>query len=364
MNGLALCSGGGGLEAGLHIAIPNYRTVCAVERQAYAAAAFVAWLEASGLGACPVWDDLATFDPVPWRDAVDIVSAGFPCQPYSNAGKGLGEYDPRDGWPHVIRIVRTLMPTVVVFENVAALLTRGYERIKRNLEGISYTVAEGIYSAAEVGAPHLRERLFVVGVLADSSRGYGPWRTRIERGSASGRATAGRAGQAVADAERCAISAGPERPGREARTDPDRCGKGAVVAHPQGDGRPEGGTEHEGQQGRSRVAICGTDNANTCSLVSPNEQGLERRCGHERTTDDAITSWPWPAGRGAVQYDWEKPRLVESGMGRAINGVGSGNEQLYLLGNGVVPVAAAMAVVDLWRKLVNQGAILAAGGGR
>ncbi|MDR3361860.1 MAG: hypothetical protein LBO64_03330 [Desulfovibrio sp.] len=69
--GLALCAGGGGLELGLHLVMPGlYRTVCAVERQAYAAACLVAFMEKTGMGACPVWDDVATFDPRPWRGII------------------------------------------------------------------------------------------------------------------------------------------------------------------------------------------------------------------------------------------------------------------------------------------------------
>lgn len=62
MNGLALCTGSGGLEAALHIVIPEYRAICAVERQAYAASCLVAWMEKTSLGPPVVWDDITTFD--------------------------------------------------------------------------------------------------------------------------------------------------------------------------------------------------------------------------------------------------------------------------------------------------------------
>ena len=75
--GLSLCSGAGGLELGLHLALPGYRAVGHVERETYAAAILVARMEEATLDCAPVWDDVASFDGRPWRNAVDIVTAGF-----------------------------------------------------------------------------------------------------------------------------------------------------------------------------------------------------------------------------------------------------------------------------------------------
>ena len=285
MNGLALCTGGGGLEAGLHIVFPEYRTVCAVERQAYAAAAFVEWMEKTGMGACPVWDDVTTFDPEPWRGLVDILSAGYPCQPFSYAGKGLCENDPRHLWPYIIRNIRALMPPVVWLENVKAHLTRGFNTVRDDLERIGYRVTAGIFSAAEVGAPHLRERLFILGLLANS------------------------------DGLRAGLC--PERQ--------------------EGFGF-----------GRSGDAGCE-------ELGNTHSERLQGRARDEGTIDDTPAIWPWPAGRGSEQHPWEKPRLVKSGMGGTTHGVGTRNEQLLMLGNGVVPVAGALAFVALWRELNANG---------
>lgn len=76
MNGLALCAGVGGLELGLRIAIGDgFRTVCFVEREAYAAATLVARMEDQSLDRAPIWDDIATFDGAMWRGKVDLISA-------------------------------------------------------------------------------------------------------------------------------------------------------------------------------------------------------------------------------------------------------------------------------------------------
>ena len=92
--GLSLCSGAGGIDLGLTLALPGYRAVGHVERETYAAATLVARMEDAALDHAPLWDDIATFDGKPWRGAVDIVSAGYPCQPFSVAGKRRGADDP------------------------------------------------------------------------------------------------------------------------------------------------------------------------------------------------------------------------------------------------------------------------------
>jgi DNA (cytosine-5)-methyltransferase 1 len=100
LHALSLCAGAGGIDLGLTIACPTYRTVCYVEREAYAAATLVARMEDKALDCAPVWDDVGTFDGRPWRGAVDILTGGCPCQPFSVAGKRKGVDDPRHLWPH------------------------------------------------------------------------------------------------------------------------------------------------------------------------------------------------------------------------------------------------------------------------
>ncbi len=160
--GLSLCAGAAGLDLGLHIALPAYRTVCYVEREAYAAAVLVARMEDASLGRAPVWDDVATFDGRGWRGCVDIISAGYPCQPFSLAGHMRGSDDPRHLWPHIARVVRECAPPFVFLENVAHHLRLGFPEVARDLVGLGYRIAAGLFTAAEVGAPHRRERLFAL----------------------------------------------------------------------------------------------------------------------------------------------------------------------------------------------------------
>lgn len=168
MNGLALCAGIGGLELGIHLAVGDtYRTVCHVEREAYAAASLVARMEDETLDRAPVWDDLETFDGRPWCGKVDIVSAGFPCQPFSNAGKRRGTSDERWLWKDIARILGEVRPRYVFLENVRGILTPAQRdalgAVLGTLADLGYDAEWDVFSAAEVGASHRRERFFLLG---------------------------------------------------------------------------------------------------------------------------------------------------------------------------------------------------------
>jgi len=160
MYGLALCSGAGGLELGVSLAAPGYRAVCYVEGETYAAGVLAARMEEACLAPAPIWDDLRTFDGRPWRGIVDIVTAGYPCQPFSLAGKQRGERDPRYLWPDVKRVIGEVKPALVFCENVSAHLSNGFDIVARDMEALGYRVAAGVFTAWAVGAPHQRERLF------------------------------------------------------------------------------------------------------------------------------------------------------------------------------------------------------------
>lgn len=169
LHGLALCAGIGGLELGIKLACPRFRTVCYVEGEAYAASVLAARMGDKTLDQAPIWDDVRSFDGHPWRGLVDIVTAGYPCQPFSVAGKGLGEKDPRHLWPDIARIIAEVRPARVFCENVAAHLSKGFGTVARDMEEMDYTVAAGVFTAWAVGAPHQRERLFWLATNTDST---------------------------------------------------------------------------------------------------------------------------------------------------------------------------------------------------
>jgi DNA (cytosine-5)-methyltransferase 1 len=110
--------------------------------------------------------DVKQFDGSAWRGRVDIISGGFPCQPYSAAGKRMGKDDERHLWPEMLRIIREAAPAYVVGENVRGLTNWNggvvFEEVCADLEAAGYDVWTGILPAAGVGAPHRRDRIWFV----------------------------------------------------------------------------------------------------------------------------------------------------------------------------------------------------------
>ncbi len=153
----SLFSGIGGLELGLERAIPGARTVWQVEQDDYARAVLAKH-----------WPNARRYQDVKEAGAhnlepVDVICGGFPCQDISLAGKGAGLDGARSGlWTEYARIVRELRPRYVVVENVAALLSRGMGRILGDLAALGYDATWDCVPAAAVGAPHRRDRLFLV----------------------------------------------------------------------------------------------------------------------------------------------------------------------------------------------------------
>jgi len=160
LHGLSLCAGGGGLDLGVMLAEPGYHTRAFVEREEWPRVVLIAAQRAGYFAPAPVWDDLRSFDARPFLGAFDIVLAGYPCQPFSAAGKRAGANDPRHLWPDVARVIADCRPEWVFLENVSGHVTLGLETVLRELWGMGYTPAAGLFSAAEVGATHQRLRIF------------------------------------------------------------------------------------------------------------------------------------------------------------------------------------------------------------
>ena len=159
---LSLCAGAGGLDLGLRVAEPTARTVCYVEIEAFTCELLATRMEDKTMDTAPIWTDLRTFNGKPWRGKVDCITAGYPCQPFSVAGKQRAEKDPRHLWPEVYRIVQEIQPSTCFFENVGGHLRLGFEQVHDDLCRLGYRVKAGLFTAEEVGAPHKRERLFIM----------------------------------------------------------------------------------------------------------------------------------------------------------------------------------------------------------
>ena len=172
MRELSLFTGsGGGIWASRML---GWQTVAMVERDEYCQQVLRARQEDGDFDECPIYDDVFAFDGNPWRGRVDVLSAGFPCQPFSVAGRRLAGEDERDGWPHTARIIREVRPAIAWLENVPGLLTadggRYFGRILGDLAEAGYDAVWRVLGAADVGAPHRRDRLWIYAHLPDAHR--------------------------------------------------------------------------------------------------------------------------------------------------------------------------------------------------
>jgi DNA (cytosine-5)-methyltransferase 1 len=161
LNELALFAGaGGGILGG---GLLGWRTVCAVEWEAYPASILCARQNDGLLPSFPIWDDVQTFDGKPWRGIVDVISGGFPCQDISVAGKGAGIEGERSGmWKQMARIIGEVRPRFVFVENSPMLTSRGLGTVLGDLSKMGFDAEWGVISAANIGANHQRERIWLV----------------------------------------------------------------------------------------------------------------------------------------------------------------------------------------------------------
>jgi len=160
VNELALFAGAGGGILGGHLL--GWRTVCAVEWEPYPASVLCARQNDKILPPFPIWDDVQTFDGKAWRGIVDVVSGGFPCQDISAAGKGAGITGSRSSmWKHMARIIGEVRPQYVYVENSPMLVSRGLNVVLADLAALGFDVRWGVVSAADVGANHKRERIWI-----------------------------------------------------------------------------------------------------------------------------------------------------------------------------------------------------------
>lgn len=161
LNELALFAGAGGGILGSHLL--GWNTVCAVERDAYAAQVLAQRQNDGILAPFPIWSDITTFDGKPWRGIIDVISGGFPCQDISSAGKGAGIDGERSGlWAEMARIIGEVRPQYVFVENSPMLVSRGLTRVISDLAEMGYDAQWARFSASNFGAPHQRDRIWIV----------------------------------------------------------------------------------------------------------------------------------------------------------------------------------------------------------
>lgn len=196
---LSLYSGaGGGLLGSL---ILGWRPIGYVERDVYCQRVLARRIKDGILPAAPIFTDVRKFiqsgAAAQYRGFADVVTAGFPCQPFSVAGRGKGKSDDRNLWPETIEVIRQVRPRFCLLENVRGLLSSGYfQEILKDLDQSGYNARWRVLSAAELGAPHQRDRVWIVAQSQILSEG------RLSLGEGEEIAFAGSSGQYVAYTDR------------------------------------------------------------------------------------------------------------------------------------------------------------------
>lgn len=183
MNELSLFTGAGGGLLGTHLL--GWKPCGYVEWNPYCQQVIAARIRDGYLPAAPIFCDVREFvqsgAAEQYRGIADVVTAGFPCQPFSVAGKQAGADDERNMWPATADVIRIVQPESVLLENVPGLVSSGYfGAVLADLAVMGYVGRWGVFSACAEGAPHTRERLFI----AAHRNGKGPQERQINAGMA------------------------------------------------------------------------------------------------------------------------------------------------------------------------------------
>jgi len=290
-----------------------------------------------------------------YEGVTDVVTAGFPCQPFSVAGKGKGKDDSRNLWPETVEIIRRVRPRYAFLENVPGLLTHKYiGRIFGELAEAGYDARWCVLGADDVGAPHHRKRLWI---LAHSQSEFSDGvndntRVKLEREKTSESGNSGGSNDvAYSKGERHRRGGGQERGV-----------KGRIIQS------NEQGRSPLGCKTKGRSESCGTDVANTNSTQlerggvpsrvhkedpksssgssdaeMANTQRIRqqgsRSCGNAIHTEESGEGETIESIDGGGHNLWG----VEPDVGRVANGVASRANRLKAIGNGQVPAVAATA---------------------
>tara|TARA_R110000851_G_scaffold135284_1_gene270721 strand:+ start:2832 stop:4106 length:1275 start_codon:yes stop_codon:yes gene_type:complete len=400
---LSLCSGYEGIGRGLRAVFPTLRELAYVEIETYCIANLVKEMEAGVLDTAPIFSNLKTFPYRKFRGKVDILSGGFPCQPFSNAGSRRGTEDPRHLFPYIRDGIRECKPRIVWLENVEGIISAKtaegesvLQYVLRELEGLGYIAEAGVFSASEVGAPHQRKRVFILGyskhdghTTTKELRGYdeasddkseGQNRSiepkgasgrnvdaslqgfdeTISEGKESRRFDQSRGSQKLSDTENFGCGGRSDRDGDRGRS----------IQEQEAQEQPDLWSQAEGCGGNSRGAeeVGNAKSEGLQGWLQTREydpQGWQEQDGcpapDGRIRSIEPSNYRFPSRPGERQQEWEAPRVTAKSseikrtakprLGGAANGSNHRIDRLRLLGNGVVPQVATKAFVTLFTRL-------------
>jgi len=164
MNVLDLFSGIGGFSLGLERAGMKTVAFCEIDKKCHKVLQ-KHWPDV------PIFEDVTTLKGEYIEETIDVICGGFPCQDISLAGKGAGLEGARSGlWSEFHRLIKEIKPKYVIIENVSALRSRGLDQVLREISEIGYDAEWHCITAASIGAPHRRDRVWIVAYPRDNTR--------------------------------------------------------------------------------------------------------------------------------------------------------------------------------------------------
>ena len=309
MNELALFAGaGGGILGGKLL---GWRTVCAVEWESYPASVLCARQNDKILPNFPIWDDVQTFDGKPWRGIVDVVSGGFPCQDISAAGKGAGIDGERSGmWGEMARIICEVRPKYAFVENSPMLTSRGLGRVLGDLASMGFNARWGMLGAADIGANHKRDRIWICakwrGQISHAQHNRIRWWKQQQESIEKKNGNLANSSQLFSNGS-------------------NNNSRISVERETQSKFGNNSGTKALADSSLPRFSPCNE------KALRPKKQLLEKQ------------SWGSSYEFGSSKHWWE----TEPNVGRVADGMASRVDRLKAIGNGQVPLCAATA----WRIL-------------
>ena len=284
---------------------------------------------------------------------IDIITGGYPCQPFSVAGRKKGEEDPRHLWPEYFRLVKELRPTWVIGENVSGHIKLGLDTVITDVESEDYAVRPFSISASSIGANHQRERVWIV---ANSRRSRGPWtelreenenETRKENANQSERSSStsevnvantkshGSFNEQKRDIKSLGRESEKEERGERNKSSVCSSSRSTEMANADSERLEKWESIRKNfEQKQSTFIRTGSKNADVANAerIGQQRQRQSFRSSSAEKNSDGQTGWSYDGGQGAEGW-WES----EPDVGRVAHGIPKRVDRLKCLGNSLVP---------------------------